>query len=228
LMSKSATVRDIFLVNCVAPFALSLYFLPDLMKAHHPRLVLISSSSHIRGRAYKKNDLIEYLRDYSNDKILQVYADSKLNSIRLSRALHRRLNGTGVTVQNIHPGLVDTPMLRGYLPWFIDPLHRLLLSPQEAAVGILAAITSSVAFYSVGAQPSIHRLSPTVLHEMATIEEDILFKDAVESLPYPFVMNVVRRLRAFEQTDCPEVQLKRLRSKALSEIAKEIELILHK
>ena len=44
---------------------------------------------------------------------LNAYAISKYNAILLAHALEVRFNTSGLIVHNVHPGLVDTPMLRG-------------------------------------------------------------------------------------------------------------------
>ena len=109
LMSAKASVKDIINVNCVSPFVISLCMLQRMMLStiKNPKILYISSSSHIRGQKYEKNRLSEsYMKD---DRIsvatsLRAYADAKYCSILLSMALQRRLKGTGIQIVNIHPG----------------------------------------------------------------------------------------------------------------------------
>ena len=45
----------------------------------------------------------------------------------------QRLQGTGVVVDAMHPGWVDTPGVRSSLPQFYKATSRLLRTPQEGA-----------------------------------------------------------------------------------------------
>lgn len=45
---------------------------------------------------------------------LGAYAKSKYNLLLLSAALEQKFSNTGLAIRNVHPGLVDTPMLRGF------------------------------------------------------------------------------------------------------------------
>ena len=105
LMSAQVSVRDIINVNCIAPFVLSMCMLPRL-SSENSKIIYISSSSHIRGPKYVKNQLQASLEDVriSSATSLHAYAVAKYNSILLSLALRRRLAGTGLKITNIHPG----------------------------------------------------------------------------------------------------------------------------
>jgi retinol dehydrogenase 12 len=90
-------------LNHLGYFLLTLELL-DLLKASAPsRVVNVASDAH-RGMRLDFGDL-ENRRNYSG---LRVYGQSKLMNILFTNELARRLEGTGVTVNALHPGVVAT------------------------------------------------------------------------------------------------------------------------
>ena len=93
-------------LNHLAYFLLTNLLL-DMLKSSAPaRVVNVSSSS--RQRAKLDLDDIQSRRRYRG---YRAYARSKLENILFSYELARRLEGTGVTVNALHPGLVGTNFL---------------------------------------------------------------------------------------------------------------------
>jgi 2-hydroxycyclohexanecarboxyl-CoA dehydrogenase len=82
-------------VNLKSMFHCTQAVLPDMLAAGWGRVINISSSSAQTGSARMTH-----------------YAASKGGVIAFSKALAMELATTGVTVNNIPPGFVDTPMLR--------------------------------------------------------------------------------------------------------------------
>lgn len=70
--------------------------LPDMLAAKWGRIINVSSSSAQSGSAR-----------------MTAYAASKGGVIGFTKALAQELAATGITVNNVPPGFVDTPMLRG-------------------------------------------------------------------------------------------------------------------
>jgi retinol dehydrogenase-12 len=90
-----------FGVNHLAPFVLTNLLL-DTLKASAPaRIVTVSSALHNRGRI--DFDSLQAIRRYSG---IRAYATSKLANILFTTELARRLDGTGVTANCLHPGAV--------------------------------------------------------------------------------------------------------------------------
>jgi 2-hydroxycyclohexanecarboxyl-CoA dehydrogenase len=83
-------------INLSGPFLCTRALLPDMLAAGWGRIVNISSSSAQTG-AHK----------------MAHYVASKGGVIGFTRALALELVAKGITVNNIPPGFVDTPMLRG-------------------------------------------------------------------------------------------------------------------
>ncbi len=76
-------------------------------------------------------------RDY---KAMKVYGRSKLANILFTTQLAKRLAGTGVTANSLHPGSVATGYARdgdtnGFMAWGIEIFARLpiSLSPEQGA-----------------------------------------------------------------------------------------------
>jgi 2-hydroxycyclohexanecarboxyl-CoA dehydrogenase len=82
-------------INLKGPFLCVKAVLPDMRAAGWGRIVNISSSSAQGGAAMNSH-----------------YAASKGGVIGFTKALAMELAPTGITVNNVPPGFVDTPMLR--------------------------------------------------------------------------------------------------------------------
>src|SRR5438270_9142604 len=92
-----------FAVNYLAPFLLTNLLL-DLLKASAPaRIVNVSSNSHKSG--YIQMDDLQEEKHYRS---MRVYGQSKLAVVLFTYELARRLQGTGVTANCLHPGFVAT------------------------------------------------------------------------------------------------------------------------
>jgi 2-hydroxycyclohexanecarboxyl-CoA dehydrogenase len=85
----------IMLVNLKGPFLCTRAILPDMLAAGWGRIVNISSSSAQTGAVKMAH-----------------YAASKGGVIGFTKALAMEFAANGITVNNIPPGFIDTPMLR--------------------------------------------------------------------------------------------------------------------
>ena len=95
-----------FAVNHLAPFLLTLLLL-DLIKASAPaRIINVSSSAH---KMIKQVDFDNLQGDKHYDPF-EAYALSKLGNVLFTHSLSRRLAGSGVTVNSLHPGVVNTKL----------------------------------------------------------------------------------------------------------------------
>jgi retinol dehydrogenase 14 len=90
-------------INHLAPFLLTNLLL-DLLKESAPsRIVTVSSDAH----RWAKIDLDD-LQSRKRYRGMQVYGKTKLANIMFTYELAERLEGTGVTVNCMHPGGVNT------------------------------------------------------------------------------------------------------------------------
>jgi len=90
-----------FALNYLAPFLLTNLLLDRLTASAPARVVTVSSSVQAAGRI-DFNDL-QGTRNYSGQR---AYSQSKLATVMFTNELARRLEGTGVTANCLHPGVV--------------------------------------------------------------------------------------------------------------------------
>lgn len=105
LLNKKHSVDNIEMTlatNHLGPFLLN-YLLIDLLKASAPsRIINVSSASH----HWAKLAMDDLQFEHRKYKLMAAYAQSKLLMNIVSFELARRLEGTGVTVNCVHPGIV--------------------------------------------------------------------------------------------------------------------------
>jgi NAD(P)-dependent dehydrogenase (short-subunit alcohol dehydrogenase family) len=99
----------VFAVNHLAPFLLTQLLLDKLMASSPARIVNVASNAHHRA-AFDIDDLNWQKRRYN---ALGAYGATKLANILFTRELARRLDGTGVTANSLHPGVVATHIFAG-------------------------------------------------------------------------------------------------------------------
>ncbi|MCW5621385.1 MAG: SDR family oxidoreductase [Burkholderiales bacterium] len=94
-------------VNHFAPFLLTRHLLSSVAIAPAGRIVVVSSMTHQSARL--PLDDLTFARRYDG---YAAYSASKLANVLFTRALARRLTDSPVTVNALHPGVIDTKLLR--------------------------------------------------------------------------------------------------------------------
>lgn len=160
-----------FGVNHLGHFLLTSLLLGLLKSSAPSRIVVVSS------KLYKYGDInFEDLNSEQSYSKSFCYSRSKLANILFTRELARRLEGTNVTVNVLHPGIVRTNLGRHiHIPLLVKPLFNLV----------------SWAFFKTpaeGAQTSIYLASSAEVEGMSgkyfgdCKEEELLPKATDESV----------------------------------------------
>ena len=93
-------------VNYFAPYLLTRLVGPSVSAARAGRVINVSSVAHQSGKL--DMDDLGFTRGYDG---YEAYAASKLANILFTRALAARVKDSGVTVNALHPGVIDTKLL---------------------------------------------------------------------------------------------------------------------
>lgn len=134
-------IEATFAVNHLGYFLLT-NLLTDLLVGSAPaRVVTVASAGHRSGTL--DFDDLGYERGYS---IMRAYTRSKLANVLFAAELARRLQGTGVTSNSLHPGAVATSIWSGAPTW-AKPLIQILvrpfmLSPEQGGATIVQLAAS--------------------------------------------------------------------------------------
>jgi retinol dehydrogenase-14 len=121
-------IETTFAVNHLGYFLLTNLLLDLLVKSAPARVVTVASIGHRHGTL--DFDDLGFERGY---KLMRAYARSKLANILFSSELARRLDGTGVTSNSLHPGGVATNIWSG-APGWAKPIIWLVLRPSLISV----------------------------------------------------------------------------------------------
>ena len=145
-LQRSTTVDGLettFAVNHLAHFLLTNLLLDRMRESAPARIVNVASNGHKFGKL--DFDDLQSERDYS---WMRVYGSSKLANIVFTYELARRLEGTGVTANCLHPGAVATRL--GHNNGRLGPIVTTLLKPfflssaRGAATSIYLAAAAEV------------------------------------------------------------------------------------
>lgn len=120
-----------FAVNHLGPFLLTNLLLDRLVESGTARVVNVSSALYARGALDFEDLQMEKRFDG-----FKAYARSKMCNVLFTRELARRLEGRGVTVNALHPGVVNTNLgdeSTGLLKVGMKLVKPLLTSPAKGA-----------------------------------------------------------------------------------------------
>jgi len=125
-------VEMTFLVNHLAPFLLTNLFLDMIKASPAARIINVSSGAHQYGSMDFNN--LEFKRGYFG---MKAYARSKLANILFTYELARRLEGSTVAVNALHPGHIATDIWRTNFS-MIGPILKWIMgffaiTPEEGA-----------------------------------------------------------------------------------------------
>ncbi len=124
-----------FGTNHLGPFLLTQLLTERLAASSPARVVVVASDAHRQARGGLDFNDLQAQGSYSGVK---AYGRSKLANILFARALARRLEPRGVTVNALHPGVVATGFTKdgdagGLWGFVFRWLRPLLLTPEKGA-----------------------------------------------------------------------------------------------
>ncbi|SHG50430.1 SDR family oxidoreductase [Cognatishimia maritima] len=137
-------IEEMFAVNHLGHFLLTHLLMPALLRAPAARVVVVASGAYLMCKTLRLDDLA-WAKGF---RPLKAYGHSKLANILFMRALAKRLEGSAITVNALHPGEVTTGLGRQN-GWWVSALHR-LASPffrnpnQGAATSLYLAMSPDV------------------------------------------------------------------------------------
>ncbi len=133
--------ENTFATNYLAAFLLTNLQLEQLKASAPSRIINVSSVGHYKGHI--NFDDLNLEKEYGGWK---AYGQSKLALVLFTHELAKKLQGTGVTVNAVHPGTVATNIwTRPFGPaGFITALPKLFMaSPEKGAETIVYLASSS-------------------------------------------------------------------------------------
>jgi NAD(P)-dependent dehydrogenase (short-subunit alcohol dehydrogenase family) len=124
-----------FGINHLGPFLLTNLLRDRLVESAPARVVNVASTAHNQARKGMPFDDLQSTQKYAP---MRVYGESKLANILFTSELARRLEGTGVTANSLHPGTVRTGYgadgdTKGLLALGIRIGQPLFMSPLKGA-----------------------------------------------------------------------------------------------
>jgi NAD(P)-dependent dehydrogenase (short-subunit alcohol dehydrogenase family) len=129
-----------FATNHLGPFLLTALLSDHLDTA--ARIVTVASRIHYRGRL----DLAAVTDERVRYRATAAYAQSKLANVMHTFALARRIAGTGISVNCLHPGVVATNLLPRWLRVIKPLITRVVFDAERGArTSVYLALDRSVA-----------------------------------------------------------------------------------
>lgn len=126
-------IETTFAVNHLAYFLLTRLLLERICETPGARIVNVASDAHAQAGGRLDFDDLDSSKSYS---VMRVYGKSKLANILFTRELARRLEGSGVTANCLHPGFVGSNFARNNGPIasvVMSLLRPFARSPEKGA-----------------------------------------------------------------------------------------------
>lgn len=123
-------IEKAFAINTLAPFLLTNLLIPTLKNSIPARVVNVASNVQSKSINFDKLQSKKYFRSW------KAYSRSKTALILITYEFARRLSGSGITVNCLHPGFIKTNITRDYkgiIKFFTKIIFSFAKSPEEGA-----------------------------------------------------------------------------------------------
>jgi NAD(P)-dependent dehydrogenase (short-subunit alcohol dehydrogenase family) len=161
-------IEATFAVNHLGYFLLTNLLLDLVVKSAPARVVTVASVGHRRG-TLDFDDLGFERGGYS---IMRAYSRSKLANVLFAAELARRLAGTGVTSNSLHPGSVDTNIWSG-APLWAKPIIQLAFRPF-----FISAERGGERIVQLAASPDVEGVTGKYFEDGRVVDPAPLARDA--------------------------------------------------
>jgi dehydrogenase/reductase SDR family member 12 len=118
-----------FATNVLGAYVLTNALIPVMRSSAPARIINVSSG----GMYVAKLDVDDLHCEHKKYDQLKAYTQSKRALMMLTESWAEQLKSSGVVVNCMHPGWVDTPLLQTGLPVFRQTVRRILRTPDEGA-----------------------------------------------------------------------------------------------
>lgn len=168
-----------FMVNYLAPFILSTNLL-NLLKQNSPsRIVNVNAGLYFKGSL--EIDKTPYGKDFHK---IRTYANTKLCSTMFNLNFSKQLEGTGVTINAVHPGVINTGLgdFSGILGTLLKFIKKFWKSPEFGAESPVWLATSKDLEYING---KYFNLKEEIPYSENALDENLrnkLYENTIELL----------------------------------------------
>jgi len=133
-------IEKSFYVNCLAPFLLTNLLLDRLKESAPARIVNVNAVLYVFGKL--DIEKTPYGRDFS---MFRSYCNSKLAGVMTTVQMAKRLEGSGVTINALHPGVIKSNLgvtqdLKGKL---LNLIKLLFKTPEKGAETVINLAASN-------------------------------------------------------------------------------------
>lgn len=155
-------------VNHLAPFLLTNLLLDKLKAGAPARIVNVASHLHRSATTTGFEDL-QFERSYS---LTEAYARTKLYNVLFTRELARRLQGSGVTANALHPGSIRTNIggdgdISGPLGLVWPFLRHMMYAPADTGPRVPVFVATAPELANVSGRYVSTRLAESTPSELA-------------------------------------------------------------
>ncbi len=135
-----------FMTNHLAPFMLNQILMPNLRAAAPARIVTVNSGLYVKGVV--DLDKTPVGGDFGR---IAAYANSKMCNVLTLKEQARQIEGSGVTINMVHPGVIRSNLgeSNGPLGWLLVQIKRFWRTPEQGALApVWLATDPDVAKYN--------------------------------------------------------------------------------